>query len=262
MHPAKSTYNCSFFGQVAAMNATGKYERSTFQVIRFFVTVFLLSKFTKYLPKKWVQFMDADVLGFFIKIIKSQMEERKKKSSPARHDFIDTLTQTLQSEGSKDRSAFANEKDLEKCIIANAFVMFFAGFDTTSTNSSLCTFFLAKNPKCQERLYEEIREAVEANGGDEHLDYTLIQKLPYLEACLTESMRAYPLAILLRRATKPYKIPGTDMVLPKDTEVVIPGSAFNFDPRHYETPEKFNPDHFSEEAVSRRGPYADTTFGK
>ena len=244
------------------MNATGKYERSTFQVIRFFVTVFLLSKFTKYLPKKWVQFIDPDVLGFFIKIIKSQMEERKKKSSPARHDFIDTLTQTLQSEGSKDRSAFANEKDLEKCIIANAFVMFFAGFDTTSTNSSLCTFFLAKNPKCQERLYEEIREAVEANGGDEHLDYTLIQKLPYLEACLTESMRAYPLAILLRRATKPYKIPGTDMVLPKDTEVVIPGSAFNFDPRHYETPEKFNPDHFSEEAVSRRGPYADSTFGK
>ena len=44
----------------------------------------------------------------------------------------------------KDLTAFASKADLERCVIANAFVMFFAGFDTTSTNSSLCAFFLAK----------------------------------------------------------------------------------------------------------------------
>ena len=125
------------------------------------------------------------------------------------------------------------------CVISNAFIMFFAGFDTSSSNSSLCAFFLAKNPDCQEKVYQEIKEAIDSNNGNEHLDYATVQDLPYLEACLTESLRAYPSVNIERRVTKPYKIPGTEMTLPKDTLVVVPGAAIHTDRRYWETPDKW-----------------------
>jgi hypothetical protein len=44
-----------------------------------------------------------------------------------------------------------------------------------------CSYFLAKNPDAQEELFQEIEEAVLSNGGDQHLDYNIIQSLPYLD---------------------------------------------------------------------------------
>ena len=63
--------------------------------------------------------------------------------------------------------------------------------------------------------------------------------------------------ILERRVTKPWPVPGTDFVLPKDSLVTVPITQMAVDPKYYETPEKFNPDHFSPESVSKRGPYVD-----
>ena len=65
--------------------------------------------------------------------------------------------------------------------MANVLVLFFGGFDTSATNASAMTWFLANNPEVQETLYEEIREAIEANGGSQHLDYDAIQSMEYLE---------------------------------------------------------------------------------
>jgi len=76
-------------------------------------------------------------------------------------------------------------------------------------------------------------------------------------------MRCYPLVNLERTVSKPYKLPGTNLTLPKGMIVTVPGAAINNDPQYWENPEKFNPDHFSEESVSKRanGQYADTSFG-
>ena len=243
------------------MTGAGKYKRTVLQNIKFFMMVFVLSKFSKYLPKKWTQFFDIETTMFFANVIKAQIDERRKNPG-LRHDFIDTLTQAVESERGQDKSAFESKDDLEMCVIANAFVMFFAGFDTTSTGSSLCAFYLAKNPDCQERLYGEIQEAVDANNGNQCLDYAALHKLPYLEACLAESLRAYPLINIERTVTKPYKIPGTEMILPLNSLVVVPGSAIDTDTRYWETPEKFNPDHFSDEAMAKNGPFAESSFGK
>ena len=229
--------------------------------MKVFAFAILLGKLSNLFPKKWRQLFDLETIEFFTKIIKTQMEDRRKNPSQ-RHDFIDTLTQAVENEGSKDRTAFKSKEDLEMCVISNAFIMFFAGFDTSSSNSSLCAFFLAKNPECQEKAYQEIKEAIDNNNGNEHLDYTTVQDLPYLEACLTESLRAYPSVNIERRVTKPYKIPGTEMTLPKDTLVVVPGVAIHTNKRYWETPDKFNPDHFSEEAVNTRSPFASANFGK
>ncbi len=46
---------------------------------------------------------------------------------------------------------------------------------------SLAQYFLAKNQDVQEHLYNEIQDAIAQNGGNQHLDYSTIQALPYLD---------------------------------------------------------------------------------
>ena len=56
---------------------------------------------------------------------------------------------------------------------------------------------MALNPDCQEKVYQQIKEAVEENDGDPDLDYAAYQKMEYLEQCITEANRIYPISKFL-----------------------------------------------------------------
>ena len=59
------------------------------------------------------------------------------------------------------------------------------------------SFYLALNPDCQEKVYQQIKEAVEENNGNPDLDYAAYQKMEYLEQCITEANRIYPISKFL-----------------------------------------------------------------
>lgn len=62
---------------------------------------------------------------------------------------------------------------------------------------------------------------------------------------LSETLRKYPIATVLNRTcVKDYKIPGTDKVIEKGTEVFIPVLALQRDEKFYNEPEKFKPGRF------------------
>lgn len=61
---------------------------------------------------------------------------------------------------------------------AQAFVFFFAGFETSSTTMMLALYELACNPDIQERLHEEIDKMAQKN---EALSYNDLQELTYLD---------------------------------------------------------------------------------
>lgn len=67
--------------------------------------------------------------------------------------------------------------------------------------------------------------------------------------------------MLLRRATREYKVPDTGFVLPKDTKIWIPIHAIHHDPEHYPEPEKFDPNRFTPEEIKKRHPLAFLPFG-
>lgn len=62
-------------------------------------------------------------------------------------------------------------------------------------------------------------------------------------------------------AAKDYKIPGTDLVLEKDTITFIPVIGIHYDPDIYPEPEKFDPERFTEENKKQRHPMAHLPFG-
>lgn len=79
----------------------------------------------------------------------------------------------------------------------------------------------------------------------------------------TETLRLHPPVHSMNRiCTKPYKIPGEDIIIEKDTSVFITLTGIHRDPEYYERPNEFYPDHFSDENIKQRHPFAYMPFGK
>lgn len=66
---------------------------------------------------------------------------------------------------------------------------------------------------------------------------------------------------LARRATKPYKVPGTNVTIDKDTPVIIPVYAIHHDPEIYPEPDVFNPERFEPSAIQSRPSCSFLSFG-
>ena len=236
------------------LTKNGKYRQNFLQII-IAAIAFLFPEIGRAIN---YNFFDPIAMNFFIGIIKSQLKERNYKPT-ARNDFIDVLLQQSSQTSGKDEQAFTRE-ELERSMIASAFVLFFAGFETSSSVMSSTCFFLAKNLDKQEILYREIRDAITANDQKD-IDYDTLQGLPYLEMCIHESLRLYPLTFLERMATKNYQFKGTNIKVAKGELVQIAAPAIMKDEKYFHNPEQFNPENFSEEAVHERGPYPYMGFG-
>ncbi|RDW78670.1 cytochrome P450 [Aspergillus mulundensis] len=87
-------------------------------------------------------------------------------------------------------------------LVAEISIMMNAGSDTTAIALRNVLFFLLKNPQCMQKLREEINEVL---GKDDIVaPYSKVKHLPYLKACLDESLRMLPPVIFgLPRRTPP-----------------------------------------------------------
>lgn len=79
----------------------------------------------------------------------------------------------------------------------------------------------------------------------------------------SETMRKYPpVASILRKATKDYHVPNSNMTIKKNMNLIIPVYAIHHDPEYYPDPEKYDPDRFKTEVVAKRKPFSYLPFGE
>ena len=128
-------------------------------------------------------------------------------------------------------------------------------YETTATLITFALYNLARNQDLQEKLHKILQESGE-------IDYNLTTSCTYLDAVIQETLRMYPpAAVMDREASEDYTLPGTEIVIPKGTDVQIPIVAIHMDPEFYPEPEMFDPERFMPENRDKLIPYTYLPFG-
>ncbi|KAM5537055.1 hypothetical protein V8D89_009201 [Ganoderma adspersum] len=140
-------------------------------------------------------------------------------------------------------SASENDKLPDDELIGQVSTLILAGMDTTANSLARVLQLLADRPEVQDKLRQEILQAVEAEGDGDMLDYNKAMELPYLEAVCRETLRVYPgVNILFRNTTRDIILPLSEPIrlrdgtlvdaipIPKGTRVLPDVGASNVDP--------------------------------
>lgn len=165
----------------------------------------------------------GNVQTFFKEMVLGTMNVRAERKL-VRPDMINLLMEirkgTLQAEKAEDvdqSMGFTTVKDNETDtgttkgrrdwtddeLVAQCFLFYAAGFDTSATAMSFAVYHLALDPEVQEKLYEEILESQSVlESAGKGLNYETLQRMKYMDQVVSETLRMYPTPITDRECTK------------------------------------------------------------
>nr|WDY85981.1 cytochrome P450 6HZ3 [Pagiophloeus tsushimanus] len=219
----------------------------------------------KLLARLGYTFVPSDLIKFFNGIAKNSIEYREKNNI-SRKDYLNLLIQlknkgTLDGDGNVKETTKGNDMLTFDEVVGNMFLMYVAGFETSSTTTTYLLYEIAKNQDIQNKCRQEILKIFE-NRADNSLTYEDLAEMKYCEMCIYESLRRHmPVPEVPRMCTKDYKIPGTDQVVEKNTLVLIPGFSVHNDPDYYPNPSVYDPERFNEANKQTRPDFAFLGFG-
>lgn len=235
-----------------------------------FFKFFILRTFPKIASIFKIKIVNGKLTNFFKSLILDTMAERESKNI-FRPDMINILMQVrkhnlnkdVQDEKSDSNEGFATVSEFSTTesknewsddeLVAQCFIFFLAGFDTSSTLLSFLGNELALNPEIQEKLCREIDDTVK-NMENKKLTYELLQSLKYLDMVISECLRKWPPAVITDRVCNKeitFIVDGQTITMKEGQKFWIPIYGLHMDPKYFENPEKFDPERYNEENVSR-----------
>ncbi|XP_048484851.1 probable cytochrome P450 6a18 [Plutella xylostella] len=200
-----------------------------------------------------------------------QIQKQRNYAPIGRNDFVDLLLE-LEKKGkmcgesienvNKDGQPLKVEMDMDmKMMVAQLFVFFAAGFETSSSATSYTLHQLAYNPDIQTRVQEDIDRVM--SKYDNKLCYEAIAEMTLLDMAFKESMRKFPsLGVLNRVCAKKYVIPELDITLDPGVKILIPVQAIQHDEQYFDNPFEYRPERFEEDAVKDRHKFVYLPFGE
>ncbi|KAH8414281.1 hypothetical protein KR215_002047, partial [Drosophila sulfurigaster] len=127
----------------------------------------------------------------------------------------------------------------KKIATVMAMDMMLVGVDTTTSAVTGCLLSIAKNPEKQAKLREEVLRILPNKNSD--FTEASINNMPYLRACVKESLRFFPLIPGNSRVIK------SDIVLngyqiPKETAVIMTSQGLHMDDQYFPRSKEFLPE--------------------
>ncbi|XP_046882254.1 1,25-dihydroxyvitamin D(3) 24-hydroxylase, mitochondrial [Hypomesus transpacificus] len=151
---------------------------------------------------------------------------------------------------------YRNSRLSKKELYAAITELQIGGVETTANSLLWAIFNLSRNHGAQERLLQEIQQVIPANENPcaEH-----IKSMPYLKACLKESMRLSPSVPFTSRTLDKDTVLG-DYSIPKGTVLMINSHALGSNEDYFSEGTRFKPERWLRE-TSTINPFAHVPFG-
>ncbi|XP_065214929.1 cytochrome P450 4C1-like [Planococcus citri] len=217
----------------------------------------------------WLQ---HKVVNYFLYKKKSQKHRRtaeeflRKLIKEKKHEILSEIEAHKNKVGANPEDVPAkrfltlayelSESENDENTMLDELIIILAGGTDPALITSLFLLMVAMHPHIQDKLYDELYEIF--GDSDRPADENDVERLPYLDQVIKETLRRFPLPMIVREAEEDVKI--GDRIIPADTIVIVSISAVHFNPKYYPDPWKFNPDHFSPENVGKRPKLAFLAF--
>ncbi|WP_276299107.1 cytochrome P450 [Halorussus lipolyticus] len=144
----------------------------------------------------------------------------------------------------------------DKEIRDNIAGMLMKGHDTTAVALTFTWYLLARNPRVEKKLHDELDEVL----GDDRPTADDLDDLTYTSKVIKESMRYFsPAYVITRRAENDVLFDGFEV--PDDSVVMLPQWVIHRDERFYDNPDEFRPERWTEEFEEELPEYAYFPFG-
>ncbi|XP_037035585.1 probable cytochrome P450 49a1 [Bradysia coprophila] len=130
--------------------------------------------------------------------------------------------------------------------------LFLVGVDTTSVAVTSTIYQLSQNPEKQEMLFKELQGILPDHNAP--IDTKILERMPFLRACIKETLRMYPVVIGNGRNLQSDAVIGGYNV-PKGTHVIFPHLVVSNLEEYFPEPQRFLPERWI-----KRGEVADVAL--
>ncbi|KAF9263362.1 cytochrome P450 [Marasmius fiardii PR-910] len=193
---------------------------------------------------------EMELWGGLLQHCKSELRAGKDHVT----NYVSTyLRQRIDSTGIEDapgKGVLPNGHLTDKLLAYTAGTILEAGSDTTASTMQSFILFMVAHPYVLRTLREEIDRVV----GDSRMpSYEDEGNLPYLVACIKETLRRRPPTIMGIPHSSDEEDYYDDYLIPKNSVVVGNVWAIHMDPVTYPNPFAFNPERFLEDKNQQAG---------
>ncbi|KAM3320041.1 putative (S)-N-methylcoclaurine 3'-hydroxylase isozyme 2 [Capsicum chacoense] len=185
--------------------------------------------------RKQTEIYQNQLIDIWNEIVKEKRQAISLGSSTKYLDFLDVMI----------HSGFS---DLQINILLMELIA--AGSDTTTSTIEWAMAELLRNKDSMHKLQAELRSKM---GENDIITESNISELPYLAACVKETLRIHPPTPFLipRRAPETCKI--MDYTIPKNSRLFVNVWAIGRDSNTWEDPLSFRPERFLDSNLDFRG---------
>jgi cytochrome P450 len=190
----------------------------------------------------------AKEFEFLDSLVYRIISERKAQGNANRHsDLLSMLMGAMDEDGTQMTPKQLRDETM---------TLFLAGHETTALTLSWAWYLLSRNPGAEARMHEELSGVL----GGRTPGVADLERLPYLNAVISEVLRMYPPAyIMARTSIAPCSIGGYDF--PVGSTILVSQWVMHRDERYYDDPDTFRPERWLEGLAERLPAGAYFPFG-